>query len=647
MDVPEPVTVRSRTPVLPEVPAAWLKALATCNQEAALLPLAEAVASFAADTAADPAFARGAYLLALLVLAGQGLGHTCLPIDGPEGLADLAAVFGEDPARVRALVDDPRLEVILDRAGTRRRPLVLDRGALYGHRLHRAERGFAERILARASLPDGPEPEIPEAIFHEPWDLTGEQRQAVRTGLRRKLSLITGGPGTGKTSIVLAILQAALAAGTPPEAIRLAAPTGKAANRMAKDLGRVALDPRLPMPRTLHGLLDYVPSQERYRHHAGNPLSADLVIVDEASMIDLVLLDRLLQAVKPEARLILLGDQDQLPSVEPGCAFKDLVQSLPDLRSLLTESQRMKLSDAAGRAILLASQKVNRPARPDLPADEPEEGLFEGVAAIRIRTDGEPFEESMVELADLDKVGMAAFLDHWLPAQVESLTGFQPKIRHVFTLLDDGWAPGDVPRLKELFEHQNRARILCALKHAPDLRGVREINAHLHGRVLARAEGRMHKDLDFSLGEPVLMTQNDHRRGIFNGDQGLMLMVAREGGDPTLDVVFPVLDSYRAFAAGPLLKHLELAYALTVHKAQGGEFRTVALVLPTRPNRLVTRELVYTAMTRATHSVQIIARPEIFQAAADARLVRHSGLAGRLSPMGGKGKGHLSPKQRF
>ncbi len=502
---------------------------------------------------------------------------------------------------------------------------------LYGHRLHRAERGFAERILARTRLPDGPEPEIPEAIFLEPWKLTEEQRQAVHTGLRRKLSLITGGPGTGKTSIVLAILQAALAAGTPPEAIRLAAPTGKAANRMAKDLGRVALDPGLPMPRTLHGLLDYLPSQEHFRHHAGNPLAADLVIVDEASMIDLVLLDRLLQAVKPEARLILLGDKDQLPSVDPGCAFKDLVQSLPRSCNLLTESLRMKVSDAAGRAILLASQKVNRPTQPDSPEDKPREGLFEGEAAIQLRADGEPFQEAMVELADLDRAGMEAFLDRWLPAQVENLDGFQLKIHHEFTWRDGAVDPGELPRLKELFDHQKGAQILGALKHAPDLRGVKEINAYLHGKVLARSEGRMRKELDFALGEPVLMTRNDYRRGLFNGDQGLMLLVAREGGVATLEVVFPVLDSYKAFAAGPLLKHLELAYALTVHKAQGAEFRTVALVLPTRPNRLLTRELVYTAMTRATHSVQIIARPDLFQAAAEAGLVRHSGLAGRLS----------------
>lgn len=615
---------RSRIPVLPEAPPAWLKGLAACNQEAALLPLAEGVASFAAG-AADPVFARGAWLLSLLVLAGQGLGHTCLPIDGPEGLADLAGVFGEDPAQVRALIGDPRLDAILDRAGGPPRPLVLDRGALYGHRLHRAESGFAGRVLARAALPDGPDPEIPEAILREPRELTEEQRQAVRCGLRRKLSLITGGPGTGKTSIVLAILRAALAAGTPPEAIRLAAPTGKAANRMAKDLGRAPLAPGLPMPRTLHGLLDYVPSQARYRHHAGNPLSADLVIVDEASMIDLALMDRLFQAVKPEARLILLGDQDQLPSVDPGCAFKDLVASLPGIRSLLTRSLRMKFADAAGRAILLASRKVNRPA------DGPGEGLFEGEAAIRIRAGGEPFQGSGVELADLDAAAMAAFLDRWLPAQVEGLEGFQEKIRHVFTCLDGVWDPGDLPRLQELFEHQNQARILCALKHAPELRGVHEINARLHARVQARADGKLRKDLDFSLGEPVLMTRNDHRRGIFNGDQGLMLLVAREGGGPSLDVVFPVLGSYQAFAAGPLLKHLELAYALTVHKAQGAEYRTVALVLPTRPNRLLTRELVYTAMTRATHSVQIIAQPERLQAAADAGLVRHSGLAARLS----------------
>jgi exodeoxyribonuclease V alpha subunit len=609
---------RQRKPLLPAIPRAWPEALERLSLDRALLPLAEGVAGFAAGpdaAAADRDFARQAFLLALLVLASQGAGNTCLPLEA--GLDSLAAAFGEDPQALRNALANPRMGPILGGPGGARRPLVLDGGALYSERLHLAECGFAERIKARLAVPERPDEAVAEEILGTPLPLSAEQRAAVRAALRRPLSLITGGPGTGKTAIVVAIIRAALASGTRAEAILLAAPTGKAANRMAQSMGRAPLPETLPAPRTLHRLLGYLPSQERFRHHAENPLAADLVIVDEASMIDMVLMDRLVRAVPPGARLVLLGDEHQLPSVDPGSVFKDLVAGLQGACSRLTESFRMDERDPAGRAILIASRKIGQDPG----------GLFEAPEPVLVRAGG--FRGEKVELADLDEPGMEAFLAQWLDEQIES-PGFDERIRHSFSHREAGWAEGDTLRLDALFRHLDRARILCAQKQAPALRGVAGINAHLHGLVQARRDRGLRLALAFTLGEPVLMTRNDYRRGIFNGDQGLVLKVASDGAE-RLEVVFATQDGYRAFAIGPLLGELELAYATTVHKAQGAEYRTVALVLPVRDNPLLTRELVYTALTRATHSVRIIGSRERFEAAAQAPLARHSGLGRRLA----------------
>lgn len=626
----DPRQLRLGGRILRPAPEAWLAGLARHGQDVELLALAEGVASFAVEGQADATFREGAVLLALLLLVAQADGHACLPLQ-PATLDPLAADFGADPHALRDLVRDPRLAPILGAPGARR-PILLDRDCLYAERMQRAEASLAARIMARQDAPDASPLAFDPAVLEAPAVLSGEQREAVAAALARPLTLITGGPGTGKTSIVVAILRAALGAGLAPADLALAAPTGKAAHRMgaalrdaAARIGRpgpadLALgDPALA-PRTLHRLLGYRPEGERFRFHEANPLAARLVVVDETSMVDLVLLDRLLRALAPGARLVLIGDADQLPSVEAGTVFRDLVAELPGAAVRLTRSFRM---EGAGAAILAAAAKVQGGAP---------EALFEEPHPVAQLGSVDERQGCGVELLEVDEGGMEAFLARWLAREVEGVDGFDASIRHVHRIRADGWLPADLARLQRMFSHLDRARILCPLKDAPRLRGSRAINAWLHAEVQERRDLGLEKRLAFSLGEPVMMTRNDYRRGIFNGDPGLMLLVARDRGEARLEAVFPAVDGFRAFAAGPLLGDLELAYALTVHKAQGSEFDRVALVLPEQDSPLATREVLYTALTRARQGATVVGGRTALERAAARGIPRWSGFAARLQP---------------
>ncbi len=229
-----------------------------------------------------------------------------------------------------------------------------------------------------------------------------------------------------------------------------------------------------------------------------------------------------------------------------------------------------------------------------------------------------------VELLEADEAGLRRFLDGWLAREIQGAEGFLEGLQQVFHLGPSGWAEGEATRLQSLVAGMDRARLLCPVRQAPGLRGVEGLNAYLHERVQELREQGIQKRLAFSLGEPVMMTRNDYARGIFNGDQGLLLKVARPGGEPRLEAVFPVREGFQAFAVGPLLGDLELAYATTVHKAQGSEFDRVALVLPEADHPLATREVLYTALTRARRGALIVGSRALLGLAAGRGPQRHS-----------------------
>ena len=620
--------------LLPTLPRAWETALQGLGFDPQWLPLAEGLASFTELAGQTPASLQLTILVCLLVLAAQAEGHSGLPLEGPgRGVLErYAEAFAVTPEALLAHLDSPAMALLLGRP-EERKPLLREYGILYSERVRKAEVRVAQAMQARRG-PDGePPPARDESVLASPRVLNLEQIAAVRKALAWPLTLITGGPGTGKTTIIVAILRAALRQCGPPPRVALAAPTGKAANRMAASIAEaLAMLPDLNgvdqpltgpdfIPRTLHRLLGYNPAGDTYRYHEQNPLPVDLVIIDESSMVDLAQMERLLRAVPPEAKLILLGDVDQLASVETGRVLQDLVEGMPESVARLRIS--LRTDPSKGQTVLAAAGKI---------VNHGGEGLFEPPLAI-VAHDPESL-EPRVDYLDGEQLNLRRFLLDWLRKEIEhapSCPDFLQRIEHVHCLQDGVWQDQDLERLERLFRHANRVRILCPLKQDGQLRGSRPVNDFLHAQVSAVRDRKLNHPLAISLGEPLMMTRNDPRRGIYNGDQGLALLIARDGASARLEAVFPCAGGgFSCHAIGPLLNQLEVAYALTVHKSQGSEFERIAILLPKDDSPFVSREILYTALTRSKQSVTLVASRDNLEKAAKRVTVRYSGLAARL-----------------
>jgi exodeoxyribonuclease V alpha subunit len=406
------------------------------------------------------------------------------------------------------------------------------------------------------------------AWLYRYWQYEERLAKCIRARLPDdKLLIISGGPGTGKTTKVTRILADLIEAGVQPSRILLAAPTGKAAMRMQESIRdtRQRENITCPMPEqasTLHRLLGFIPNRVGFRHHANNPLPADVVIVDEASMIDISLMTHLFEAVPPEARLILLGDKDQLASVETGSIFRDLCSgdALANHMLLLQTSYRFVAEDGIGQL----AQAIR---------DADEARLLEVLASP--------------DFADVT-------LD-------ESQTGLDAE------WLRSGWqdyvAAVRAGELEAIFRTFNALRILTPLRQGRQ--GVESLNGWVDGlmqRLLPAHDGAQKP---WYVGRPVMVTQNDYRQNLFNGDIGIAL----PNGDGELRVWFPSGEAgqYRAVAPIRLPAH-ETAWAMTIHKSQGSEFTRVLLILPEVEDLpLLGRELLYTAVTRAKTGIHILA----------------------------------------
>ncbi len=512
-----------------------------------------------------------------------------------------------------------RAAEVVGRPGDRR-PFILDGRFLYQQRLLACEERLAAALRARrdgAPLADdaGIEPTIRAVAAAAAPSPTAEQLDAVRAALRGRLTVISGGPGTGKTTIVLAILRALLRLGVPPAALALAAPTGKAANRLeeAIQIGLQRLAPlappddqlarACPPAETLHRLLGWSPRRGTFTHHQNNRLAQKVVIVDESSMIDLSLMERLVRAVADDARLVLLGDADQLPSIEAGAVFRDL----SPLAHRLTRSHRVDATARGGQQ-LGALARALRAGEP--PAVEPcavAELTFEGVALVA------PTERE-------------ALLERWYDRRLAFDDRLTAAARHVY-YIDDGGQLGasDRERLDGLSAHLHRLRVLCVTHGRAT--GTLAVNDWLH----RRHGGHGRADGPFAPGEPVMVLRNDYQRGLYNGDQGIAILLAEnDDRPPRLAAAFQTREGWRAWPIDGIADALELSYAMTVHKSQGSEFEAAILLLPDAPIPILTRELLYTAVTRARHGVAICGRADVLAAGAGAPLVRSSGLAERL-----------------
>ena len=501
------------------------------------------------------------------------------------------------------------------------RPLILDEeGRLYLQRYWRYEHQLAVRIHAMSLQPAGnldPDALAPSlaAIVERGMQLADGQRLAVATALLRQLTVIAGGAGTGKTTIVACILRLlAEHCATPGFRVCLAAPTGKAANRLAEQLHRArgSIDPdgRIEAildqePSTLHRLLGGAPDGVHFRHHRANPLPLDVLVVDETSMVDAALLAKVVEAMPGKSRLILVGDPEQLPPVEVGSVFGELVRD----GSCFSEVGAATLSAASGVEVVPGGAAPVRDCVVCLDESfrfSADSGIAAVAGALRAGDLSATLEALDGGSAEIEVLSRTGEVDSDVLRRIRQ--GYQPFL----DALADGAPPLEVLRAATEF------RVL----------GVRREGAHgvLALNQLIETELRTHGELKVSgpwyAGRLVMITRNNRTLRLFNGDIG----VALPDAEGKLKVCFEVGGALRQVAPGRL-SHVETVFAMTVHKSQGSEYRETCLVLPETPSRLLTRELLYTAVTRAREHLMVAGPRERWAEGLAQRLPRSSALA--------------------
>ena len=504
-------------------------------------------------------------------------------------------------------------------------PMILEGELLYLARYQAYEKQLAEQLLSRAAdLPSVDEARLSESLtrlfsFNSSLQAGQQpdwQRLAAAQAVRRKLAVISGGPGTGKTTTVVRLLAALLEQGEEGVAlaIGLAAPTGKAAARMAEAIRNAkaslpvseAIKAALPEEaRTLHRLLGSRGDSPQVRHNAANPLALDVLVVDEASMVDLALMAKLVDALPPHARLILLGDKDQLCAVEAGAVFAELCE---------------------GRGFdARAAADLQRITGQQAPVAQPGSRLGDAVVLL---THSHRFagDSGIGELARRINGGEVAATLSLLKEQRSDLAwNDEPTPADLLERLDRGYAPflaaAKSADPAAAFAAFNDFRALTAQREGAW--GVAGINEALEARI-KRCE-RLPSRERWYAGRPIMVRQNDYALGLFNGDIGICL-----DSEFGLRVFFEGEDGYRPFAPARLPSH-DCAFAITVHKSQGSEFSEVLLALPEQPSPLLTRSLFYTGITRAKHKVEIWGLPARLSEAVATRAERAAGLAQRLA----------------
>ncbi len=532
-------------------------------------------------------------------------------------------------------------------AGEGGEPLVLDGSRLFLRRNWAATEEIARELSARSQpldtgLPDDAIRVLIDDLFTGPDAGEGPdwQKIACAVAARYPFSIITGGPGTGKTWTMvklLGLLQAIneqRSGGEPrPLRILLAAPTGKAAARMTESLRgnwqhlpeRYQGDTFRPEEaRTLHRLLGSRPDSRHFRHHRDNPVAADVVIVDEASMIDLQMMQALCRAVSPRTRLILLGDKDQLASVEPGAVFGDLCRGSGEAEY--------------GEELVAWLERVSGE---QLAATDGPSGIHN--QRVMLQT-ARRFNQDIADLAEAVNAGRASeasrLLDERAPVLERLTPGNEsdPALRALLvetgheryfeTLGEPGERSAeDEDGIRQCLGAYGQFQVLAATRSGPW--GIDGLNATIR-RWLAES-GRVPASGSWFHGRPVMVTRNDYATGLMNGDVGLCLALAQPDGTTGLRVVFQRADGQLHHYATTRVPDCQTAWAMTVHKSQGSEFTHTVLALPERHNRVLTRELVYTGLTRARQRFTLVApSPEVFTRAVEQRTQRSSALADRL-----------------
>jgi len=522
-------------------------------------------------------------------------------------------------------------------------PLILDQhGRLYLHRYWEYENSVARFIADRSTSTEKKADyqnlakELATLFPGISSQKTNWQKIAAFAALTRPFCIISGGPGTGKTYTVakiLALLQKQKNNGRDIR-ILLGAPTGKAAARLQESLANISISDTksLPQALTIHRMLGSLPNTPSFRHNAENPLHADMIIIDEASMVDLPMMAKLMQAVPPGAKLILLGDRHQLASVQPGSVLGDICHA--DFLPCFTKEFQKLIFDVTGEKLPI-DQQCNKVLKNQFLQDcivELKQGFrFSPDSGIEIlsravnTSDADTAREILFEKDNPLVTWLDIPLPENLPDLLKQWSGFAD-----ITAMQHAKDPADC------FAVLNRNRILCGLRSGPY--GAEAINKAMAGLLQKAAPNggkifqqqsemsnpeTIHRPM-LHTGQPVMITRNDYNLQLFNGDVG---------------IVFPDPEShnqhrvYFANDSGEIRKIIptmlpayETVYAMTVHKSQGSEFDNVLLILPNRDSPVLTRELLYTAITRARYKVEIWGQKDVFRSAVGKQILRESGL---------------------
>ncbi|PRD14248.1 exodeoxyribonuclease V subunit alpha [Pantoea coffeiphila] len=573
-------------------------------------------------------------LAAALVSRDAGEGHVCLPLEllHPDEMFDgrhpeLSQAIWQaagSPTNWHHLLSES--SAVSD--GSHGTPLVLQQQRLYLHRMWQSEGQVVEFIHRQQQpLP------VDDAALRMTLDrYFGQQPEdwqkiAAAVAITRRVAVISGGPGTGKTTTVAKLLACLIELYPGSPRIELAAPTGKAAARLTESLGKtlqqLALDDavlkRFPAEATtLHRLLGALPGSQRMRYHAGNPLHLDVLVVDEASMVDLPMLANLIAALPPQARIIFLGDRDQLASVEAGAVLGDICRCAEFGYS---PARAAELARLTGCEVTGNEEQAAPPVRDAICLLRKSYRFTEssGIGQLAMAVNAGDVKRADAvfggEFSDIRRHGLSSSEEYQ-----QLLNDCAAGYRDYLSRLAAGDSPADV------LSAFGRFQLLCALREGPF--GVSGLNERIETTL--RQAGLIRRGTlangKWYVGRPVMIARNDRLLGLFNGDIGIAML----DGEQALKVFFPLPDgSIKAVQPSRLPPH-DTAYAMTVHKSQGSEFEHTLMVLPNQVMPVLTRELVYTGITRAKRQLTLYADTRVFNSAVKKRTQRRSGLMERL-----------------